>query len=238
MKSRVEARHHQRTLCVFPRYAPSLAKFPHACALMDGARALMPPSGNSRRRSVVAARMGGARLRREYPAGHQQGVRPGRCRLGPHIQRGEIRGRARRARAPGNAIALGRRSVSAAREEYAEFDYFHRRCNRYLGPRLTKTRTASWAAPFSFRHKCVPLAGLPSRVDARRYFCGRVQYLSGWPYAQKLRPADRRARSADRCGVGIAVHFVDDSFIGNKKATRIAAASPRLAKTTRLIGCD
>jgi hopanoid C-2 methylase len=109
MRSPVQVRQRRRILCVFPRYAPSLATFHHAYALMDGVRALMPPQGIL----VIAAYL---------PETWQmhvvdENVRPTSPRelawadavfvSGMHIQRDEIGGIARRPR-PRQDYGIGR----------------------------------------------------------------------------------------------------------------------------------
>jgi hypothetical protein len=95
-------------MCI-PPYAPSLATFHHAYALMDGVGALMPPQGVL----VIAAYMPQAWEVRLV----DENVRPAsRSELawadaifvsGMHIQRGEISAIARRARALGKTTVLG-----------------------------------------------------------------------------------------------------------------------------------
>ena len=101
-------------MCI-PPYAPSLATFHHAYALMDGVGALMPPQGVL----VIAAYMPQAWEVRLV----DENVRPAsRSELswadaifvsGMHIQRGEISAIARRARALGKTTVLGGPSVSS-----------------------------------------------------------------------------------------------------------------------------
>src|SRR5439155_23641886 len=118
VRSRVPVRHRRRILCVFPRYAPSLATFHHAYALMDGVRALMPPQGIL----TIAAYLPAAWEVRVV----DENIRPVKeAELawaeavfvsGMHIQRGEIDAVAKRARARGKTTVLGGSSVSASPE--------------------------------------------------------------------------------------------------------------------------
>jgi len=127
MKSPVCVRHIRRILCVFPRYAPSFGTFQHSYELTDGVRAFMPPQGIL----VVASylpeswevRLVDENIRPAAP--EEFAWADAVFASGMHVQKQEILGIARRARAAGKPSVLGGPSVSACPEEYEEFDYLH-----------------------------------------------------------------------------------------------------------------
>ena len=246
MKSRVRVRHVRRILCVFPRYAPSFGTFQHAYELTDGVRAFMPPQGIL----VVAAylpeewevRLVDENIR---PAtAHEFAWADAVFASGMHVQKDEIAGIARRARTAGKPSVLGGPSVSACPEEYPEFDYLH------LGEIGDATDALIAALDEDVRlppaqHRFataerLPLADFPIPaywlIEGRRYFLGSVQFSSGCPYRcefcdipalygrqPRLKQPEQILAELDamlEAGVSGSVYFVDDNFIGNKKAAR------------------
>jgi hopanoid C-2 methylase len=246
MKSRVRVRHRRRILCVFPRYATSFGTFQHAYPLTDGVRAFMPPQGIL----VVAAYLPeewSVRLIDENirPATPQEFAWADAVFVsGMHVQRGEIAGIARRARAAGKASVLGGPSVSAAPEDYPQFDYLHlgelgdatddliRALDADCSPLPAQRRLAT--------AERLPLGDFPvpayELIDGRRYFLGSVQFSSGCPYRCEFcdipalygrqprlkRPAQIVAELDAMLAAGISgsVYFVDDNFIAHKRAAR------------------
>jgi radical SAM superfamily enzyme YgiQ (UPF0313 family) len=246
MKSRVCVRHVRRILCVFPRYAPSFGTFQHAYELTDGVRAFMPPQGIL----VVAAY-----LPQEWEVRLvDENIRQATAQefawadavfvSGMHVQKHEIRGIARRARAAGKASVLGGPSVSACPEEYPEFDYLHLgeigdATDALIAALDEDVRPPAAQRRFATEER-LPLADFPipayRLIEGRRYFLGSVQFSSGCPYRCEFcdipalygrqprlkQPEQILAELDAMLGAGItgAVYFVDDNFIGNKKAAR------------------
>jgi hopanoid C-2 methylase len=246
MKSRVRIHHQRRILCVFPRYAPSFGTFQHAYPLTDGVKAFMPPQGIL----VVAAYL---------PAPWQvrlvdENIRPASAEdfawadavfvSGMHVQKAEILGIARRARAAGKTSVLGGPSVSACPEEYPQFDYLHLgeigdATDALIGALDGDPRPPPAQRRLTTRER-LPLGDFPvpaySLIEGRRYFLGSVQFSSGCPYRCEFcdipalygrqprlkRPQQITAELDAMLDAGIAgaVYFVDDNFIGNKKAAR------------------
>ncbi|HTT81465.1 MAG TPA: B12-binding domain-containing radical SAM protein [Stellaceae bacterium] len=246
MNSRVRVRHRRRILCVFPRYAPSFGTFQHAYPLMDGVRAFMPPQGIL----VVAAYL---------PAEWEVRLVDENVRLataaefawadavfasGMHVQRDEIVGIARRARAAGKTSVLGGPSVSAAPEEYPDFDYLHLGELGDATDNLIRALDDDPRPPPAQRRfqteERVPLAEFPlpayQLIEGRRYFLGSVQFSSGCPYRcefcdipalygrqPRLKAPQQILAELDamlEAGISGAVYFVDDNFIANKRAAR------------------
>lgn len=246
MKTQAPVRHHRRILCVFPRYAPSFGTFHHAYPLMDGVRAFMPPQGIL----VVAAY-----LPQEWEVRLvDENIRPASGDelawadavfvSGMHVQRGEIEAVARRAHALGKVTVLGGSSVSAAPEQYPEFDYLHIGELGDATDMLIRALDEDASRPMTQRRfvtkERLPLADFPipayGLIDGRHYFIGSVQFSSGCPYRcefcdipalygrqPRLKTPEQVICDLDAllaAGIKTSIYFVDDNFIGNKKAAR------------------
>jgi hopanoid C-2 methylase len=246
MKSRVRVRHRRRILCVFPRYAPSFGTFQHAYALMDGVRAFMPPQGIL----VVAAylpdewevRLVDENIRPATAA--EFAWADAVFASGMHVQQREIGDIARRARAAGKASVLGGPSVSASPEEYPEFDYLHVGELGDATDELIRALDDDPCPPPAQRlfqtTERLPLADFPvpayRLIAGRRYFLGSVQFSSGCPYRcefcdipalygrqPRLKAPRQILAELDAmlaAGISGSIYFVDDNFIGNKRAAR------------------
>ena len=246
MKSGVRVRHVRRILCVFPRYAPSFGTFQHAYPLMDGVRAFMPPQGIL----VVAAYLPDEWQVRLV----DENIRPATAEefawadaifvSGMHVQQSEISGIAARARAAGKTSVLGGPSVSAAPEDYPQFDYLHLGEIGDATDDLIRALDDDPAPPPGQRRletaARLPLADFPipayELIDGRRYFLGNVQFSSGCPYRcefcdipalygrqPRLKQPQQLLAELDAmlaAGISGSIYFVDDNFIANKKAAR------------------
>jgi radical SAM superfamily enzyme YgiQ (UPF0313 family) len=246
VKSRVSVSNKRRVLCVFPRYAPSFGTFEHAYPLMDGVRAFMPPQGLL----VIAAylpiewqvRLIDENIREASDADFAWA--DAIFVSGMHVQREAINEIGRRARKFGKASALGGPSVSSCPEHYPGFDYLH---IGELGDATDVLITALDADPSPPPEQRVltaterlPLPDFPlpayEMIEGRRYFLGNIQYSSGCPYQCEfcdipgLYGRQPRYKTPEQviteldamlaAGICGAVYFVDDNFIGNKKAAR------------------
>jgi radical SAM superfamily enzyme YgiQ (UPF0313 family) len=246
MKTQVRVRNRRRILCIFPRYAPSFGTFHYAYPLIGGVRAFMPPQGIL----VVAAYLpAGWEVRivdeNIRPTSDEELAWADAVFVsGMHVQGSEIKAVWRRARAAGKVTALGGPSVSASPEQYPEFDYLHigelgdatdaliRALDEDPTPRTTQQH-------FTTRER-LPLADFPipayGLIDGRRYFIGSVQFSSGCPYRcefcdipalygrqPRLKTPEQILAELDAllaAGIKTSIYFVDDNFIGNKKAAR------------------
>ena len=246
MKSRVEVKNLRRILCVFPRYAPSFGTFEHAYPLMDGVRAFMPPQGLL----VIAAYLPAkwqVRLIDENirPATDADFAWADTVFVsGMHLQREAIVALGRRARGLGKVSVLGGPSVSSCPEHYPEFDYLHvgelgDATDALIEALDTGARPPPRQRVFITDER-LPLADFPlpayEMIEGRRYFLGNVQYSSGCPYRCEFcdipalygrqprykTPEQITAELDAMLAAGIcgSVYFVDDNFIGNKKAAR------------------
>ncbi len=246
MKSQVDVKHERRVLCVFPRYVPSFGTFEHAYPLTDGVRAFMPPQGLL----TIAAYLPAAWQVRFVdenmrPASDADFAWADTVLVsGMHVQRAAIVALGRRARGLGKVSVLGGPSVSACPEGYPDFDYLH---VGELGDATDALIVALDSGPrpppqqrVFTTEKRLPLVDFPlpayEMIDGRRYFLGSVQFSSGCPYRcefcdipalygrqprYKL-PQQVTAELDAMLAAGIrgSVYFVDDNFIGNKKAAR------------------
>jgi hopanoid C-2 methylase len=162
-----------------------------------------------------------------------------------HIQAPQVRDINARAKAAGKVTVLGGPSASAAPEMYPEIDYLH---VGELGDgtdRLIARLDESVAPPaaqvcFTTAER-VPLADFPipayDLIPLTSYLMCTVQFSSGCPYRcefcdipglygrqPRLKTPQQITAELDAMrrqpGHPTTVYFVDDNFIGNKKATR------------------
>jgi hopanoid C-2 methylase len=246
VKSRVAVKNLRRILCVFPRYAPSFGTFEYAYPLMDGVRAFMPPQGLL----VIAAYLPEkweVRLVDENvrPASEEDFAWADSVFVsGMHIQRDNIVAVGRRARGLGKVSVLGGPSVSSCPEQYPDFDYLHvgelgDATDALIEALDTGARPPPHQIIFTTKQR-LPLTEFPlpayEMIEGRRYFLGNIQYSSGCPYRCEFcdipalygrqprykRPEQIVAELDAMLAAGIcgSVYFVDDNFIGNKKAAR------------------
>ena len=161
---------------------------------------------------------------------------------GMHIQRQQMNDICRRAHAFDLAVAIGGPSVSACPDYYPSFDYLHvgelGDATDELIARLARDpsrpeqqvvlKTADRLAMTEFPIPAYELA------EVKQYFLGSIQYSSGCPYQcefcdipglygrnPRLKTPEQIIAELDKlreCGVTGSVYFVDDNFIGNRKA--------------------
>jgi radical SAM superfamily enzyme YgiQ (UPF0313 family) len=246
VKSRVAVQHERHILCVFPRYAPSFGTFEHAYPLMDGVRAFMPPQGLL----VIAAYLPATwqvRLVDENirPASDDDYAWADTVFVsGMHVQRQRIVEIGRRARGLGKVSVLGGPSVSSCPEHYPDFDYLHigelgDATDALIAALDSGARPPPHQVVFTTNER-LPLTEFPlpayEAIEGRRYFLGNVQYSSGCPYRCEfcdipaLYGRQPRYKAPEQviaeldamlaAGICGSVYFVDDNFIGNKKAAR------------------
>jgi hopanoid C-2 methylase len=246
MRSPVVVRNRRRVLCVYPRYAPSFGTFSHALRLV-GAKAFMPPQGLLLIANYLPAcwsvRFVDENMTRatatDFAWADVVFV------TGMHIQAAQIHGIRDRARAAGKVTVLGGPSVSAAPESYPDYDYLHigelGDATDRLIERLDETIVAP-PEPLCFAtQKRLPMADFPlpayDRIRLDRYLLGTLQFSSGCPYRcefcdiPQLYGRQPRLKSPEQLMAELdfilsqktypaSIYFVDDNFIGNRKATR------------------
>jgi radical SAM superfamily enzyme YgiQ (UPF0313 family) len=243
-RTRYRPRHRRNILCVFPEYAPSFGTFQHAYKLMPGVRGFMPPQGLL----LIAAYMPAdweVRFIDENmgPAAAADFAWADAVFVsGMHVQRPFIDGIVARAHRAGKPVALGGPSVSACPEYYPAADLLHLGELGDATDAIVAYIDESPVRPprqLTFKTEArVDLDAFPEpayeKIDVARYFLGSVQFSSGCPYRcefcdipalygrnPRLKTPDQIRREMDsivRNGARGAVYFVDDNFVGNKKA--------------------
>jgi hopanoid C-2 methylase len=234
----------RRILCVFPRYTSSFGTFEYAYPLTDGVRAFMPPQGLL----LIAAYLPATWPVRFVDENIRPATREdfewaeAVFVSGMHIQRQQMNDVCRRAHAFDLPVAIGGPSVSACPDHYPSFDYLHvgelgdatdaligrlsRDCSR--PPQQVKLETVDRLPMTEFPIPAYELA------EVKKYFLGNIQYSSGCPYQcefcdipglygrnPRIKTPQQIIAELDRlreCGMTDTVYFVDDNFIGNRKA--------------------
>ena len=239
--------HARRVLCVFPAYAPSFGTFSHAYPMMWRVKAFMPPQGLLLIAAYLPesweVRFVDENIRPASPTDFAWADAV--LVSGMHVQAPQIRAIARRAKAAGKPTVLGGPSVSGAPEMYPEFDYLHIGELGDATDRLIAMLDASTQPPpAQVRLETAerrPLQEFPlpayERIALGRYLIGSLQFSSGCPYqcdfcdipalygrqprlkSPQQVTAELDAMLAQRAHPPV-VYFVDDNFIGNRKAAR------------------
>jgi radical SAM superfamily enzyme YgiQ (UPF0313 family) len=253
LRSRYIPQNHRRILCVFPKYSRSFGTFHHAFGL-KGVQAFMPPQGLL----VVAAYLPQewdvrfidenirAATRADYRWADVVIV------SGMHIQRPQINHINDLAHKAGKITVVGGPSVSGCPEYYPDFDILHigelgdasDRMIEYLDQHSERP-----SAQVRFEtHDRLPLTDFPTpayhKLNLNQYFLANIQYSSGCPYQcefcdiptlygrnPRLKTPEQVLRELDamlEAGNPGAVYFVDDNFVGNRKA--VADLLPHLVE--------
>jgi radical SAM superfamily enzyme YgiQ (UPF0313 family) len=229
---------------VFPRYTPSFGTFEYSYVLTDGVQAFMPPQGLL----VIAAvlpknwhiRFIDENIQAATPADFEWSDAV--LVSGMHIQRQQMNDICARAHAAGRTAALGGPSVSSCPDYYPSFDYLH---VGELGD-ATDQLIEQLARDPSRPDRQVVLTTIDRRdmtefpqpayelIPLTKYFIGSIQFSSGCPYQcefcdipalygrnPRLKTPEQITAELDKlleCGLLGAVYFVDDNFIGNRRA--------------------
>jgi hopanoid C-2 methylase len=234
----------RRILCVFPRYTSAFGTLEHAYPLTDGVQAFMPPQGLL----LIAAYMPEAwpvRFIDENirPATDEDFEWAEAVFVsGMHIQRQQMNDICRRAHAFDLPVAIGGPSVSACPDYYPLFDYLHvgelGDATDELIARLARDPSRPEQQVVFKTANRLDMASFPipayELAELKRYFLGSIQYSSGCPYQcefcdipglygrnPRLKTPGQITAELDRlleCGIRGSVYFVDDNFIGNRKA--------------------
>ena len=247
MRCPVPVENVRRILCVFPHYTPSFGTFAHAYPLMGGVKAFMPPQGlllvaaympESWPVRFVDENIAPATAA-DFAWADVVVV------SGMHVQEPQINDIRRRAVAAGKIAVLGGPSASGSPEWYGAFDYLHVGELGDATDRLVALLDASVERPASQvrldTQERLPLPDFPDpayhHVKLKRYLIGSLQFSSGCPYRcefcdipalygrqPRLKTPEQVTRELDSLMSQplrpAVVYFVDDNFIGNRKATR------------------
>ena len=247
MRCSIPVKNRRRVLCVFPHYTPSFGTFNHAYRLMKGVRAFMPPQGllliaaympeewpvrfiDENIRKATAAELAWADVV---------------LVSGMHVQRQQIHDIAERAHAAGKVVMLGGPSASASPEMYPDIDYLHIGEMGDATDRLIACLDESVARPpaqvrFETKER-LPLQDFPipayDLIPLKNYLMLTLQFSSGCPYLcefcdipnlygrqPRLKTAAQITAELDAMrrqkGHPPVVYFVDDNFVGNRKAAK------------------
>jgi radical SAM superfamily enzyme YgiQ (UPF0313 family) len=234
----------RRILCVFPRYTSAFGTLEHAYPLTDGVQAFMPPQGLLLIAAYLPANWPVRFIDENIGAARAEDFEWAEAVFvsGMHIQRQQMNDICGRAHAFDLPVAIGGPSVSACPEHYPSFDYLHigelGDATDELIARLARDpsrperqvvfKTADRLDMTRFPIPAYELA------DLKRYFLGSIQYSSGCPYQcefcdipglygrnPRLKTPQQIIAELDKmleCGIRGSVYFVDDNFIGNRKA--------------------
>jgi radical SAM superfamily enzyme YgiQ (UPF0313 family) len=240
-------RNQRRVLCVFPQYAPAFGTFNHAYRLMKGVRAFMPPQGLLLIAAYLPqawpVRFIDENISRASAADLEWADIV--AVSGMHVQAPQIHDIAARAHAAGKPVMLGGPSVSASPEIYPDIDYLHIGEIGDATDRLIGVLDASAARPAAqMRFECrdrLALQEFPipayDLVPLKSYLMLTIQFSSGCPYlcefcdipnlygrAPRLKTSAQITAELDAMrrqkGHPPVVYFVDDNFIGNRRATK------------------
>jgi hopanoid C-2 methylase len=237
----------RRVLCVFPAYTPSFGTFSHAYRLMSRVRAFMPPQGLLLIAAYLPETWAVRFIDENIAAASAADFAWADVVLvsGMHIQAPQIHDIATRAKAVGKVTVLGGPSVSGAPELYPEFDYLHVGEIGDGTDRLIARLDDSVSPPpaqerFDTTDR-LPLCDFPlpayHLVRLDRYLIGSLQFSSGCPYRcefcdipalygrqPRLKTPEQLTAELDAMlaqpAYPTVVYFVDDNFIGNRKAAR------------------
>ena len=235
----------RRILCVFPRYTPSFGSFDNAYPLL-GVKAFMPPQGILTIAAYLPQHWEVRFIDENVKPASTRDYRWADAVFvsGMHIQRNAINAINDRAHSLGKVTVLGGPSVSGCQEFYPAFDFLHigelGDATDALIARLAHTIDRPATQQIFTTTARLPLAQFPtpaySRAKMSNYFLANVQYSSGCPYRcefcdipelygqnPRLKTPAQILKELDEIVAGGAVgavYFVDDNFVGNRKAAK------------------
>ena len=234
----------RRILCVFPRYTSSFGTFEYSYPLTDGVQAFMPPQGLLLIAAYLPEHWPVRFIDENIHAATREDFEWAEAVFvsGMHIQRQQMIDICRRAHAYDLTVAIGGPSVSACPDYYPSFDYLHvgelGDATDDLIARLARDPSRPEQQVVLKTAERLDMAQFPipayELADIPRYFLGSIQYSSGCPYQcefcdipglygrnPRLKTPQQITAELDKlvqCGVMGSVYFVDDNFIGNRKA--------------------
>ena len=247
MRCSIPVKNRRRVLCVFPHYTPSFGTFNHAYRLMKGVRAFMPPQGLLLIAAYMPegwpVRFIDENIRKATTAEFEWADVI--LVSGMHVQGQQIHDIAERAHAAGKVVMLGGPSASASPEMYPDIDYLHVGEMGDATDRLIACLDESVARPsaqirFETKDR-LPLQDFPipayDLIPLKNYLMLTLQFSSGCPYLcefcdiPNLYGRQPRFKTAAQITAELdamrqqkghppVVYFVDDNFVGNRKAAK------------------
>ncbi len=246
MRTKHQPRNHRRILCVFPRYSQVFGTFHHAYQFFPDVKAFMPPQGLLTIAAYLPESWDVQFVDENVREPTDDEMRWADAILvsSMHVQKRRVGAIAERAHAFGKVCALGGPSVSAAPEYYPMYDYLH--CGELgdatdaLVAMLDETVARPPQQIVFKTDKRVDLEDFPipayTKIRLSQYFTSNIQWSSGCPYRcefcdipelygrnPRLKSPKRMVEELDAlmaAGAHGAIYFVDDNFIGNKKAAK------------------
>jgi radical SAM superfamily enzyme YgiQ (UPF0313 family) len=235
----------RRILCVFPRYTKSFGTFDNAYPLL-GVKAFMPPQGLLLIAAYIPKHWEVRFIDENVQPAKERDFRWADAVLvsGMHIQRKQINDINQRAHAWGKVTALGGPSVSGCPEYYPDFDYLHLgELGDATDVLLTALAQSRERPPAQIRFTTgerLPMTRFPTPAyklaGMSQYFLANVQFSSGCPYRcefcdiPELYGQNPRLKTPQQLLIELdaivesgcvgAVYFVDDNFVGNRKAAK------------------
>ena len=234
----------RRILFVFPRYTSAFATWEYAYPLTDGVQALMPPQGLLLIAAYLPANWHVRFVDENIRTATKEDFAWAEAVFvsGMHIQRKQMNDICHRAHEYDLPVALGGPSVSACPDYYPAFDYLH------IGELGDATDTLLATLSRDVRRPAqqvvltttdrLPMTEFPvpayELAELNKYFLANIQYSSGCPYQcefcdipglygrnPRLKTPQQIIAELDKLREGghtNCVYFVDDNFIGNRKA--------------------
>ena len=247
MRSSVPVSNERRILCVFPAYTPSFGTFSHAFPLMRGVRAFMPPQGLLVIAAYMPEKWPVRFVDENIEPATAADLDWADVILvsGMHVQAPQIRDIHRRVKEAGKVMVLGGPSASGSPEMYPEIEYLHVGEMGDATDELIATLDRGAAPPpsqirFETKER-LPMSEFPipayDLIPLKSYLMCTLQFSSGCPYLCEFcdipslygrqprlkTPQQILAELEAMCsqtGHPPVVYFVDDNFIGNRKAAR------------------
>ena len=234
----------RRVLCVFPRYTSSFGTFEYAYPLTAGVQAFMPPQGLLLIAAYMPAHWPVRFIDENIRPATTEDFQWAEAVFvsGMHIQRQQMNDICRRAHGFDLTVAIGGPSVSACPDYYPSFDYLHvgelGDATNELIARIARDPSRPGQQVMLKTADRLDMTKFPipayELADIRHYFLGSIQYSSGCPYQcefcdipglygrnPRLKTPQQITAELDKlleCGITGSVYFVDDNFIGNRKA--------------------
>ncbi len=234
----------RRILCIFPKYSRSFGTFHHAYPLMGNVKAFMPPQGILIVASYLPQEWEVRFIDENVRPAKRNDYQWADVVIvsGMHIQRPQINQINELAHRAGKITVVGGPSVSGCPEYYPDFDILHLgelgdatdEMIRYLDEHSERPKEQ---IRFETKER-LPLDEFPipayHLLNLNQYFIANVQFSSGCPYAcefcdipelygrnPRLKTPEQVVAELDamlRSGNPGAVYFVDDNFVGDRRA--------------------
>ncbi|MDX2241872.1 MAG: B12-binding domain-containing radical SAM protein [Leptolyngbyaceae cyanobacterium bins.302] len=237
-------RNQRKILCVFPKYSRSFGTFHHAYPLMRGVKAFMPPQGILVAAAYLPEEWEVRFIDENIQPARKKDYQWADVVItsGMHIQRPQINKINDLAHRYGKITIVGGPSVSGCPEYYPDFDLLHigelgDAMDQLIEHLDTTIERPAQQIRFETRDR-LPLDEFPipayHLLNLNQYFIANVQFSSGCPYRcefcdipelygrnPRLKTPQQVLAELDAMlasGNPGAVYFVDDNFIGNRRA--------------------